>query len=500
MFNKVFIKSFLKPEFKFLSGKYFSNLQILILILTLSMLAIGLGNGVVEYMKSKMDSPFISFINVSIPHDRTSLDLDNETLNNAFVSDTVYNFPKDSINYKEYFNITADPIAEFRSYCNVFNPFNNRDKQGLFKMSLHNDPLLLFLKKEGKLPADFQFRDAKNGEIGCVVSKDFAKKLMYDEDQLSYLFLKIKISDEYKLFPIPVFAVVDRLPDGIHVICGNSAFNIITGSSYMQNSLSESCDSSDKFIFIPESLDIKPQLKQLNSTRYMTRNSEGTLYQASQQQSRKFLDKSDKGVVVFSDYLGLINLTKDIDEIYKEVYPFSFNPNNLNRVDEFSKFLKKHFKLKVDLTIIEKSKNFDIFNKVAKLLSFSLIFFSIFSMVMFITNLIVNHISKNRKNLGTLKAFGMSNKSIVMVYSSISLALILISFLVGYLFSTFVGNISITLFARAFDIPNASQLAYSNYSILTLFIFFVLVPFALVVIKLISSLKGNTPGDLIYER
>lgn len=493
MFKKVFIKSFLKPEFKFLSGKGYSNLFILVFILTISMLAIGLGNGVVEYMRKKMSSPFISFVNVKIPHGKISLNLDNETLNKRFSSQ--YNLDMD---YKEYFNITSDPKVEFRDYCVVINPLNGLDAQPLIRMSLHDDPLLLFMKDRGDLPPNFSFRDAKNGEMGCIVSRKFLKELKYDEQSLSYLFLRRNISGEYQSFPIPVHAIVDELPDGVGVICGNAAFNIIQNDI----ALYKECDNEDNFIFIPDVLNTILPTVDVSETyaKYMSKTVNGKLFRVPHDQSKKYYALQNKGVVVFNDYLGLVNLTGVPEDWNKEQLPVSFNPSKMDSIEVFSHFLEKQFGLEVDLTVIEDKKNFNLFNKVSKLLSFSLIFFSIFSMVLFITNLIVNHISKNRKNLGTLKAFGMSNQSIVLVYSSISLALILIAFVVGLLVSTFVGNVTVSMFAEIFGMTSNSELSFINYTPLTLIIYFVVIPFILLVVKLFGSLHGNTPGDLIYER
>ena len=152
------------------------------------------------------------------------------------------------------------------------------------------------------------------------------------------------------------------------------------------------------------------------------------------------------------------------------------------------------------MNTIEEKNNFDLFNKVANLLSFSLIIFSVFSMVLFITNLIVSHISKNRKNLGTLKAFGMSNNNVIYVYSSISVIIILIAFLVSFLISSAVGNLIVESVAGNFNIKNPQELSYETYSFAELLLFFVITPLIFVVLKLLSSLHGSTPGDLIYER
>ena len=53
MLNKHFFKKFALPELKYIAGKRYSNLLILSLILVLSMLAIGLGQGAIKYLEEK---------------------------------------------------------------------------------------------------------------------------------------------------------------------------------------------------------------------------------------------------------------------------------------------------------------------------------------------------------------------------------------------------------------------------------------------------------------
>ena len=59
--------------------------------------------------------------------------------------------------------------------------------------------------------------------------------------------------------------------------------------------------------------------------------------------------------------------------------------------------------------------------KLINLLAYALIIFSILSIIFFITNLILSHINSNKKNIGTLKAFGLDNFSIIVTYSFITL-------------------------------------------------------------------------------
>tara|TARA_B110000259_G_C13647214_1_gene254800 strand:- start:177 stop:494 length:318 start_codon:yes stop_codon:yes gene_type:complete len=103
-------------------------------------------------------------------------------------------------------------------------------------------------------------------------------------------------------------------------------------------------------------------------------------------------------------------------------------------------------------------------------------------------------------NLGTLKAFGLSNNSIILIYSSISIALITSAFIFSYFISSLVGNFSINLIAHWFDIGDSSTLNYISDSIYSLISFFIIIPSLCIYIKLWFTLRDSTPGDLIYGR
>ena len=153
------------------------------------------------------------------------------------------------------------------------------------------------------------------------------------------------------------------------------------------------------------------------------------------------------------------------------------------------------------MNIIDSKNNFDLFNKLAVLLSYVLIAFSILSLVLYITNLIISHISKNKKNLGTLKAFGLSNNYIIFIYSSISITMVALAFIISYFVAYFLGDMLINLIAEWQKIGDAgTSLKYISYPLKELSIFFILIPSIIISFKLWLQLRKATPGDLIYER
>ena len=105
-----------------------------------------------------------------------------------------------------------------------------------------------------------------------------------------------------------------------------------------------------------------------------------------------------------------------------------------------------------------------------------LIFYSIFSIIVYIINLIVSHISKSQKSLGTLKAFGLSNNSIIFVYSFISVFMIVISFTLSFIVSEIAGAILVNHADKFIKIKGLNEIPYINISLWYLVFAYVVLP------------------------
>jgi ABC-type antimicrobial peptide transport system permease subunit len=112
-----------------------------------------------------------------------------------------------------------------------------------------------------------------------------------------------------------------------------------------------------------------------------------------------------------------------------------------------------------------------------------------------------DHIEKNKKNLGTLKAFGLSNYSITIVYSIISLVVISSIFIIGFIIAQLIGNYAsnYVLLLSQISIANGMAIFLLNIDFKLLF-WFIIFPLLSTTAFLIIKLRNKTPGDLIYER
>ena len=95
--------------------------------------------------------------------------------------------------------------------------------------------------------------------------------------------------------------------------------------------------------------------------------------------------------------------------------------------------------------------------------------------------------SQNQKSLGTLKAFGLDNKSIVLIYSFISITMIIISFILSYLVSEIIGYMMVEYADKLIQIDGLNEISYQNIHIKFL-IFACLLPSVVIIFKLRSKL------------
>ena len=502
MLNKQFFKKFAKPELKYIAGKRYSNLIMLSVILSLSMMAIGLGEGAISYLDKKMNNPFVSFVNVKIP------------MGNHYTIDQMeklHDKSNPNISLYDFYGF-KQPYAVYDNYANFTNLDLNITKNAKVRKGSEFDPVYDFILKEDKnaIRNNFDFDG-----WGCVVSLDYLtkkNKLRFDDKNSSFLNLRKSVNGEHTHFSVPIQGFVKSFPDDIDVLLGRKLFKALDDPDFwtsLEYQDSNRTSYLQYYVFNNDTLKNYLVENDFKEIEYDDIIHEGgkmfKLDNLTLNQRTQIINKLPDIANSFNvlDF-NLVNLPRVKLKLIPELYVFEFY-DKLDRISDFNVFLKKKTihdgkSLEIDMRIIESKKNFDLFNKLANLLSLALIFFSIFSIVLYITNLIVSHISKNKKNLGTLKAFGLSNNNIILIYSLISIALITISFVISFLVSALIGPVIVPLVANYFKIGDASSLSYISYPIYILASFFIVLPSITIYLKLWWELRKSTPGDLIYGR
>jgi len=517
--NFKLFKNFLLPEFHHICGQKYSNLFVLIFLISFSILSIGIGKGLMKYLENLMDGPFVSYVSVKVPY-KQSITLDNNTEEVVeFYSDKWGNLSNDEKkilkeNFKLKFGLEDNPRAAYQDYERFENSnsyLSQGEKQSKIRRIDKRDKFFQELQEK-----DFFLSDFKNiqNEWGVIVSVDWLKGDRKTQDLKSdypqYLNWLVTPNGEELSIPLPVIGVVPKLPNDLDMLVGQNLFQLFEENVSAITELRKSKDYL-KYFIKDTTLSSFSAFKSFGFEKIpnecITFQKEGEIYKGALFQN------------YFSDSLSFISTKNQISEILNEnIIPlynfdninfkkdknfdlthiiFKFNKDDLAKVSDLEKELEKKG-IEMDMSDVEAKLNFDIFFILSGLLTFILIFFSIVSMVLYITNLVTTHINKNKKNLGTLKAFGLSNDNITFIYSFISLTIICFAFSISFFISWMFGDLLVNFFC---DIKGLDDdIHFFSYPIDLLVLFFILIPFVIINFKLWRNLKNKTPGDLIYER
>ena len=189
-----------------------------------------------------------------------------------------------------------------------------------------------------------------------------------------------------------------------------------------------------------------------------------------------------------------------------------FKKGGLNKVDSFAADVNKNLNtgkegdqanvIEMDSAKIQEIINFRYVSNMTKLIALLLIIFSILSISLFISNLLKTHLTKVKMNLGTFKAFGLSDSESVRIYLVIMLKFIGMGIAVSLLLAILLGKTLETLIKSSL-INLEEQLKYfeliDNTNTYLLLGIIILVTYFVSIIN-IKRILLKTPGDLIYNR
>jgi ABC-type antimicrobial peptide transport system permease subunit len=171
--------------------------------------------------------------------------------------------------------------------------------------------------------------------------------------------------------------------------------------------------------------------------------------------------------------------------------------DDLDKLGDFETYVRETFNVKIDMTQINAKENFNAVSTMGNILSALIIVFAIICIILFIVNLLKSYFQKIKRNLGTFKAFGISNRDLISVYVLI---------MAGIVISAIVVSVSATWFVQgALHICGVLKDGVFDYLSLWSFktvcsIFVIIVAAIFTVYIVMKDLLKATPGDLIYDR
>ncbi len=532
--NRQFFQLFFKRELHPLMGRSKSNLLILVIILFTTFTVIGFAEGSLRYLERKMKDPFINWVNI-LPGNLTKRGID-EVIRNL-----------NSENIREYYGIN-NAIGYNRFQFNFYDHNDILDYYQTGYLDTNRitripartldaeDPVINEVFARRNYITGRAFSD--NWDIGLVVTEDVLMHLNYPLNS-AFIWMDLPSLDPNDglkqvrvAIPVPLKGVVKTLP-GLARMASTSYFYQQRSHRIGQNPFNPYDDqrlliaftgTKDEFSEFSEKLEIylesyedlvpyepnrifsEPRFEGDQAEHFLafvTFRPRGVpkykmddlftrLYNSSE------LSRYQRYVFRMYDYEGRLGQYRP-QVGYDRI---SVNFENLDRLREFSLMLSDEYDIEIDMAQIESRENYNFVSRLTGIISFVLIAFSILSVLLFVGHLLKKHLESIKRNLGTFKAFGLSNDLMIKIYVRIVLSILGISALISLGASALFGYLGgmrfiLFVFGSHYE-PGRYFSLKSHYLIIAVLM---LAVFSLIVLYFITSrILKQTPGDLIYER
>lgn len=506
---------FYRNETKELLGRHNKNFWLIVAILFFTFLAIGFSNGSLEYLKNKMADPFVRSLNAPIPGaNRKSvqvIDLYNsDSLKQYYNYDTIVLYNKWTTHFQGNLSESPNRAIDGRSI-----PFDDPLVRTIVDPKINNSVGSVF---------------SDEFDISIIVTRNMLQKTECSEEP-AFIYRQ---QTDGRLIPIPIRAIVDKLP--------GERVDFITTQYFYNNQRS----MGEKFLFkdnkkmyayaVADSM-YMDDFKQACDSFFTRYYNEGGLLEVNAvdvyMHNYSYKDIMILQVSFFnSDYIEL----EEIDQLYSELhnsdeiktfikdadigehefiqsfYPnqgqnraqhpdyIAVNFNNLSKVDEFAENFAEESEIKLEMAKIEQMKNYNFISQLTRIMSIILIGFSVLMINIFLSNILSTHLNKIKMNIGTFKAFGIDIKRI---YMGMMYIFVLLPLVVALLSAAFVGYLGFVYFIidviSPFEVEKALYFDLMNgLTLLSIFVLAVVNYYAFSVI--IERIFKQRPGDLIYDR
>ncbi len=516
-----YFKLFVKREGKVLLGKGLSTLWLLTLVLTATFSAIAFSNGSMKYLAAKMNDPFIRWMDIRVT------DIGDEAAAMEALLSEEGN--KTFFDYEGYQFDYYEPM--------FFWPREGDDAQYLrvrFQGDMHTDLVREILSRDnvegGQAIAAV---DIPENTIGVIITKEALQRLGYTKTPPFIDFESHSVgADKYGFHllegtfaraPLPVLGVVKRLPSNVDVLSsayfmGERAsitlpFHMGANPQYSQvlsYFVPGNEDRYDKFcssltdiasgvtpanIMVDRNSFYKPELRGFMKGDYVTLRgqkdsdvlSAEEIWAVHEAVMKKW---GDKGVTRVYDY----NFSKPV-MTHPDFLSVYFN--RLDKIRDFEQFMLRNFELNLDMSQVNAKENFNEVSILAGVLSWAIVIFAIVCIILFIVNLLRSYFQKVKRNLGTFKAFGVSNRSLILVY-----ILIVGGTLLAAIIISLAGVFLLQLLMQAGGLVREGHFGYlSLWSWKTVLSVLIILSASIYTIHAVmGGLLKKTPGDLINDR
>lgn len=515
-----FFRLFVKREWKVVLGRGYSNLWLLVAMLTATFLAIAFSSASLKYLSDKMNDPFIKWV-----------DIKNSYGEGDFIGlENAINDPENS----ERFDYNSYQSDYYFSYMFFGQEQNHLQYfQCRFFQDLKTDLVAAILAEENVVESQRvpDLESLPDEITGIIITQAALSKLGFEKapaylDLCHYSAgadtLGFSLYDnEFARIPIPVLGVVKRLPSNVDIIStkyfyeqenndNTYPFNLSCNRTYSESLryfVPESVNEDDfeqslgiiaeEISSVPSTIDsysfYKPEIIPFLPGRFISlvgKNEEPLIpFETAAINERVIAEWGARGVQRVFDYQ--FSPYEVSEKTYLSVYF-----NKLNNIREFEQFVSE-FNVKIDMSQINSKENYNAVSIMANVLSWAIIVFAIVCIILFIVDLLKSYFQKVKRNIGTFKAFGVSNRRMINIYVLIVGVTIIISITLSLIITFLIQNSLAWIGFLKEGTYNYLDLATAKTAAT---VFIILAASLVTIYGVMGNLLKQTPGDLIYDR
>lgn len=493
--SSVFRQLFRSEGISLAGGKRPKRLLSLFSIFFLTLFAIGTNEGLIRYLKGRMDSPYLRLL--AIP----------SYTNVPTLADA-------SIDPLKYGVESRFPL--FSSYINL--AYNGKPLTSPQKVIASSSPnfiieCILDAKTSTQLIASESFQADASNRSAVIITQKLAKNLGYDAEtnfpfiEVFHSGLEPEQGDRGIL--LPVAGIVNLLPEDAQMHVSQDILAWLRDGSTAPRDHLANPNYIDYYPrhFVAESDKVTmEEMKEFgfNSIESPT-HINGKIFEVGVR-PRPGLEV----VHLFpSEALTTLPPSGESPQLAEYLVFPKTSGHGISSIDSFASAVRAFNNtldpsksgIELDLNSLETRKNLDIIERLSLIMTIALSILAVFFVMSQTTNMLMMHLERNKRNLGTLKAFGTSNHIIFRVYGGISLIILSCTFLVAWLMNQFLGTPILGFVAELTGLDTSSgELKFRQWNFLILFLIFVGLPLARVILAIRNNLSNASPGDLIYDR
>lgn len=515
-----FFKLFVKREWKVILGRKWSNMWMLAGMLSATFLAISFSNASMHYLSDKMNDPFIKWVDIRNSYGEGDFYGLEAALNDEENRQRYDYVSYQSDYYFSYMFFGSDSNTLQYYQCRFFENFQTE----LVAAILDDDNVV----DNCKIADLYSLSDES---IGIVITENALSKLGYDTapaylDMCHYSVgadsLGFELYDgEFAHVPIPVLGVVKRLPSNVDIISTKNLFVQDNNDNTYPFNLSCNRSYSETLrYFVPDDVDADEFMTCLSQLGSEISSVECSIDEYSFYKPEIISYIPGRYISLIGEYgqpMKPLETTEINNELLAQwgskgvcrVFDYNFSPydiyeksylsvyfNSLNNIKEFESFVGEYH-VKIDMSQINSKENYNAVNIMANILSWAIIIFAIVCIILFLVDLLKSYFQEIKKNIGTFKAFGVSNKRLISIYALIVT--------VTVVFATLISLTAALTVQGLLDL--AGILKEGEYSYLDLGSIKTLLSIVIIIISsvctvyaVMTKLLKHTPGDLIYDR